>query len=309
MWMQFALLFFLIFGMIILLSWFVVSNNCTFDTSGAKLLPGGTYQVGATTYPIPNLPHKILGTEQKASLTRPLPKLPDAYLVRLKELATVSFQLLREAQVPFWVTGGTLFSAHVWHHFMPFDDDIDVSVLWEDRAYLWGPNFAKLAQLSGLEVIALRGSSLSMASREGGGIRLRFKNDYTPMMDIFFTKQIDSSHYAKIDSWVGDSVHANAKEVWNNDWLFPLHDVQIDGLLWTVPHQPEEMLKKQYGPRCMEAIQSPSALVKTHKWITYFSNLVGAWRVQTASAETDRSKLTNPRGYVVPVPTVVEGSQ
>lgn len=299
---------FLIFGMLILLSWFVVSNDCTFDTSGDKLLPGGTYKVGATTYPIPNLPHKILGTEQKASLTRALPKLPDAYLVRLKELGTKAFQLLREAQVPFWVTGGTLFSAQVWHHFMPFDDDIDVSVLWEDRDYLWGPNFAKLAQLSGLEVVALRGSSLSLASREGGGIRLRFPGEYTPMMDIFFTKQIDSNHYAKIDSWVGDSVHANSKEIWKKDWLFPLHDVQIDGVLWTIPHQPEEMLKKQYGPQCLESIQSPSALVKTHKWITYFTNLVGAWRIQAVSSETDRSKLLNPRGYVVPVATVRDSS-
>lgn len=303
MYLAVFFLFFLVVGMLVLLSWFVVSNDCTFDNT-VQLMPGGTYQVGSTQYTVPNLPHKVLGTEQTPSLTRGIPKLPDADLVRLKELGVTAFQLLREAQVPFWVTGGTLFSAHVWHHFMPFDDDIDVSVQWEDREYIWGPNFARLAQLTGLEVMALRGSSLSLATREGGGIRIRFRGEYTPMMDIFFTKKIDEEHYAKIDSWAGDTHNANKKEIWNADWLFPLHETAVDGMVWPVPHQPEALLKKQYGDRCLEAIQSPSPLVKTHKWVTIFTNMVGAWRKQTVSTETNRSKLLNPRGYVVPVPTV-----
>lgn len=299
----FVLLFLVIFGMIILLSWFVVSNDCTFDNN-VKLLPGKTYQVAGRTYPVPALPHKILGTTQTASLTRPIPKLPDDYLLRLKALGVQAFQLLRDAQVPFWVTGGTLFSAHVWQHFMPFDDDIDISVQWEDRAYLWSPEFAKLALLAGLETIALRGSSLALATREGGGIRLRPKGEYTPMLDIFFTQKLDEGHYGKIDAWVGDKVSVNQKEVWDRDWLFPLHETNVDGMVWPVPNQPEMMLKKQYGPKCLDSIQSPDTLVKTHKWVTYFTNIVGAWRRQTTSTENDRTKLVNPRGYVVPIPTV-----
>lgn len=302
MWLQVLFLLFLVFGMLILLSWFVVSNDCTFERED-KLLPGSDYQVAGRAYQVPTLPHKVLGSEQTASLTRPMPKLPDEYLNQLRQLGLTAFQLLRDAQVPFWVTGGTLFSAFVWQHFMPFDDDIDVSVLWEDRPYVWSPEFAKLAQLSGLEVVALRGSSLQFATREGGGIRVRFQNTYTPVMDIFFTKQTDESRFVKIDAWLGNTVTTNSKEVWQSDWLFPLQDTEIDGMLWPVPHQPEAMLKQQYGPHCLETIQSPDKLVKTHLWITYFTNLIGAWRVQAVSAESDPALLTNPRTRLTPSPS------
>jgi hypothetical protein len=219
--------------------------------------------------------------------------LPADFLLRLRELAQRAFQLLRTANVKFWVTGGTLFSAHVWKHFMPFDDDIDVSVLWEDRDYVWGSNFAKLAKLQGLETIRLRGANLNVATREGGGIRIRFRNEYTPMMDIFFTKQVDETHYAKIDSWFHDQLKKNSREVWHRDWLFPLRDVELDNLLWSVPNQPEMMLKQQYGEKCLESIQSPDVLQKTHKWITYISNIVGAWQPCEISEETDPEKLRN----------------
>lgn len=300
MWGQLLFFFFVLLCLLIVLSWFVVACDGTFDNTCDKILPGQTYQANGRTYQVPNLPHKMLGTEQKATLDRPIPKLPDEYLARLRTLGSTAFQLLRQAQVPFWVTGGTLFSAHVWHHFMPFDDDIDLSVLWEDRPYIWSPEFAKLASLSGLEVVTLRGSSLSLATREGGGVRLRLKGHYTPMLDIFFTQKIDETHYAKIDSWTGNTAHPNSKEIWNDDWLFPLRDVDVDGILWSVPHQPEFMLKKQYGPHCMESIQSPDPLVKTHVWVTYFTNYVGAWRIQPLSTKTHIDQLINPRGYVVP---------
>lgn len=290
-WVCFGLL---ILGLFILLSWFVVANDYTFD-GPCRLQPGGTYEVAGRTYRVPNLPHKVLGTEQKALLNRPLPKLPDSYLEQLRQLAQSAFQLFRTAQVPFWVTGGTLFSAHVWQHFMPFDDDIDVSVFWEDRAYVWSAEFAQLASLAGLEVILLRGASLNLATREGGAVRLRLKQTYTPMLDIFFTQRQSDGRYAKIDSWWGDQANPNKKEVWAPEWLLPLRDEEIDGFLWSLPQSPEALLKQQYGPNCLETIQSPNPLTKTHVWVTYFTNLVGAWRQVRPSPETDVSKLTNPR--------------
>lgn len=289
-------LFFLIFGMIILMSWFVVANDCTFDCN-AKLYPGKEYTVNGKTYKVPDLPHKLLGTEQKASRDRPIPKLPDQYLKDLKQLAEKSFQLFRDANVPFWVTGGTLFSAYVWKHFMPFDDDIDVSVPWEDREYVWGQNFAKMASLAGLEAISLRGSSLTLATREGSGIRLRMKNTYVPVLDIFFTKRIDQK-YCKIDSWMGDTAYPNKREIWEPDWLYPLQKVELDGLVWSLPNQPEKLLRQQYGPNCLDSIQSPDPLVKTHFWVTYFTNYVGAWKVQPISDETNVETLKNPRVLV-----------
>lgn len=281
------------------MSWFVVANDCTFDCD-AKLLPGKEYVSNGKTYKVPDLPHKIYGTEQRAIKDRPIPKLPDSYLSKLRDLAVRSFQLFRDANVPFWVTGGTLISAHLWQHFMPYDDDIDVSVLWKDREYVWGPEFAKMAQLAGLESVSLRGSSLTLATREGGGIRLRPIGQYVPVLDIFFTKDIpfhdtQEGKLAKIDSWMGDTVNPNKREVWDYDWVFPLRDVVIDDMLWSLPNNPEAMMIKQYGPKCMEWIQSPDPLVKTHYWVTYFTNYVGAWKLRPISNETNVEKLKNSR--------------
>lgn len=295
MWVALLFFFIIVIALIIILSWFVTSCNCTFDDSAGKILPGGQYKVGDKTYTVPNLPHKILGSEQKPSMERSIPKLPDSYLADLRTLVVAGFQTLRDAKVPFWVTGGTLFSAHVWKHLMPFDDDADVSVMWEDREYLWSPEFARVADQHGLEVTLLRGSTLSMVSREGAAVRLRRKNTTIPIMDIFFTKQIDQGHYAKINSWSAGRVVPNKNETWDTDWLLPLKDEDIDGMLWSLPNQPEKLLKKQYGEKCLETIQSPDRLVKTHKWISLFTNVMQMWKVIHPSAETDSAKLVNPR--------------
>lgn len=295
MWAAVLFFFIIIIAMIIILSWFVTACNCTFDDNAPKILPGGTYKVGDKTYQVPNLPHKILGSEQKPTMTRSIPKLPDPYLADLRSLVTDAFQLLRDARVPFWVTGGTLFSANVWKHLMPFDDDADISVMWEDREYLWSHEFARLADQHGLEVTLLRGSTLTMATREGAAVRLRRKGATIPIMDVFFTKKIDDDHYAKINSWSGGSLSPNKNETWDVDWLLPLRDVDVDGMLWSLPNQPEKLLKKQYGEKCLDSIQSPDRLIKTHKWISLFTNTIGMWKVITPAKETDAAKLVNPR--------------
>ena len=182
---SFIFFFFLLICFGVLISWCVVSNDCTFDD---KLLPGQKYSVGDRQYTVPKLPHKIWGSKQTATMDRPLPRLPEKVLTDLRSLIVDGFQTLRAANVPFWCTGGTLFSAVLWKHLMPFDDDVDVSVLWDDRAYLWSPEFAAIADLNGLEIITFRGASLSFATREGAAIRLRKKKTIFPVMDIFFTK-------------------------------------------------------------------------------------------------------------------------
>lgn len=295
MWVAVLFFFIIIFLVIVMLSWFVTSCDGTFDKTSGKILPGGTYKVGEKTYQVPNLPHKILGSEQKLSMTRSIPKLPDQYLIDLKSLVTDAFQTLRDAKVPFWVTGGTLFSAHVWKHLMPFDDDADVSVLWEDREYLWSREFASMAAQKGLEITILRGSTLQFASREGAAVRLRRKNTQIPLMDIFFTKKMDENHYAKINSWSGNTLSPNKNETWDSDWLMPLKDVEIDGMLWSLPNQPEKLLKKQYGDKCLDSIQSPDKLIKTHKWVSLFTNVINMWRIVVPSKETDPAKIVNPR--------------
>ena len=38
------------------------------------------------------------------------------------------------------------------------------------------------------------------------------------------------------------TLYPNKSETWDTDWLLPLHDVDVDGMLWSLPNQPEQML-------------------------------------------------------------------
>lgn len=267
--------FILTLALAIFIAWVVVSKS----TFKSHVKPGETYKVGDRTYTVPNLPHKTYGTNEEPSLDKPVPMLDEKFLIELRQLIIDTFDVLREECVPFWVTGGTLISALLWKSLMPYDDDADISVRWEDRAFVWSKEFHRALRKRGLEVFFLRGSSLKFATREGSVVRVRRQGSWTPTLDIFVTKELAEGKWAKINSWNGDTVHHEPKEVWEPGWLFPLREVEVDGMMWPVANQGEKCLDKQYGSNWNKFIQSPKELTATHQFIFGLSNTFGAWRV------------------------------
>jgi hypothetical protein len=258
--------------------------------------PGGSYIVDGRHYNVPLLPHKRYGSPQEARLDRPVPMLAKATLKDLRALIVDTTTTLKEAGVDYWATGGTLISAVLWHQLMSYDDDADFGVSWKDREYLWSPEFATLLDQHGLETFYLKGASLrvvnSIFQKEGCSLRIRRKGTIYPTADIFFVKERPDGSWAKVNTWNGDKVTYNTPEIWPSaDWLFPLQEVAVDGMTWSIARRPELMLDQQYGPEWNQFINSPCPFTNSHRWIFWISNRLGLWRRGKLSSETDLTKL------------------
>ena len=264
-----------------------------------QIKPGGQYELDGKVYKIPDLPHMVYGTDQTPTKDRPVPMLSKDAIRDLRNVINDTFQTLEDANVEFWATGGTLISAVLWKTLMCYDDDCDIAVNWEDREYLWSPEFAKLLDSRGLETFYLKGASLNFATREMAAVRVRRKNTFAPTVDIFFVKDRGDGTCGRVVTWSGEKLTYDNKEIWESkDWLFPIQKVNIDGRDWPIGNQPDKMLDKQYGKGWNEYIKSPNPLTNSHKWAFWISNTFKAWKIGSISKENDHTKLVNPRRYV-----------
>jgi hypothetical protein len=280
--------------------------HMSYHTFPDRVLPGASYQVGPHTMQVPLLPHKRYKSKEEARLDRPVPKLPDETLLAIHELGKGIHDTLGEVEVPHWMTGGSLIGLLLWNSTMVYDDDIDMAVNWDYRAYLWSPAFAtKLAERD-LEAFYLRGSSLKWATREGAAVRVRKRGTVVPTCDIFFVKEVGDGTWAKVNSWSEwNRVVYEPKETWQPGWLFPLRHVHAQGVDWPVGHDAESMLTAQYGPAWSQQILSPSPLTASHRWAFTFTNWVSAWRVGKPEPDSTvptekRAHFENPLGNEIP---------
>jgi hypothetical protein len=261
--------------------WWVYGS---YDTFPNRLTPGQEYTVGGRNYKVPNLPSTVYQTNLKPSINRSIPMLSRKSLIDLRKLIIDTFATLDDMDVKWWVTGGSLISAVLWKHLMPFDDDADVSILFREKDKLWQPKFFEKLNERGLECFILRGVKRSTAlTHEGAALRTRRKGTTFPVVDIFFLDWDEKQErWAHVMSWINDKPKFDTKnEVWKEDWLFPLQRVVIDDMEWNIPAKPELMLDKHYGPEWKTVIKSPQPLIRSHTWVFKFTNLVSAWKVLT----------------------------
>jgi hypothetical protein len=140
--------------------------------------------------------------------------------------------------------------------FIPWDDDLDVHTCATNREYLLSETFAKDVDEIGLEAIYLRGlSSLDWATKEGAAVRLRFKNTYTPTIDVFF--EVDTGEdMVKIDSWKNRTDYQlSTKEIFKKSDLYPLKWTTVDDIELFMPNNPKAMLEQQYGPSALTTMK------------------------------------------------------
>ena len=267
----------------------------SYDTFPNNLKPGEEYEIDGRKYRVPNLPHKRYKSNGKSDINSDVPMLDKNMLSDLRSLIDCTFSTLRESETEFWVTGGTLISAILWKHLMCYDDDCDIAVNWKDREYIWGEKFTTLLHLNGLETFFLRGATLNTATREGSCVRVRKKGTIVPTLDIFFVKERDDGKFAKVNTWSGNTITYNEpSELWDSaEWIYPLHEENIDGMIWPIANRGEDMLDRQYTPEWRHEIQSPDPMTKSHSFAFGITNFFGAWRIGKPSSEEDRTKLIN----------------
>lgn len=254
----------IIFLLVNLAVWYSVQHE-NFDR---VINPGETYKIADKTYTVPDLP--LVG---KAYL------LKNTYLQNQRDLLINIAKMMKENNLEYWISGGTLLGFIRHKTFIPWDDDIDIHTHWSNREFLFSDEFIDLVDKYNMEIIILFNSNLKSASKEGAAIRLRFKNTIMPVCDVFFVKAMDDTNtkYAKVDSWSNDDIVFSTKEIWQKDYLFPTQLSVIDDMELRVPNNPIETLHCQYGKNALTKMYARSP------WISHmypYKVLSWVWHVK-----------------------------
>lgn len=257
------------------LTWYQTNTNM-FKGSVRR---GESYQMGDRMYRMPDLP--IVDSSGRSM--EALPLIDPEYNSLLRILLQRVNSVLKHRHIEHFVSGGTLLGMVRHGSFLGFDDDADFHLTnWNDRYYAWSQDFVDDCDTVDVEVFHLRWGSLEYAPKFGNatGIRCRLKGFKSPTLDIFFEKEIFPGTMAKIESWSGDDVEVNHREIWSKSDVLPIQWKIIDGMDIPIPANPEALLKTQYGNDCLDVIRF-DGIFWSHAF--FFKILTPIWKIRTPS--------------------------
>jgi hypothetical protein len=258
-------LFFLLSSVTI--SWIILSHSIY---TRELLKPGEPYKLSGKDYILANIP--IEGNAYKVK---------DEVAESLRSLLVKTGKFLDLVGVEWWITGGTLLG--VERHavvLMPWDDDMDIAVKFENREYIFSDEFAAEALKHNLDMFTLVTNTSKSADRHGGVVRVQhFGGDESnrfESLDIFVWKETagDNNKVCKLNGWRRDgSVIENTNETFNKSDLFPIRRITCDGVEVCVPQHPRALLEKQYSTSVFDSIR-PRPLLISHAFPIRFLNLL-----------------------------------
>jgi hypothetical protein len=200
---------------------------------------GTRYAVGAVTHVIPDL---RLPARRPRLIRQPV-------LERMARLLHYADAVLVEHDVPYWISCGTLLGALRHQGFIPWDDDIDVQVRFEDRQRLLAlaPRFRR----DGFVLLDA-----------GGGYKLACDNFWRfPYIDIAMVDHADGRFKLCYPLTVdGRSTFKKALQ-WPNECLpaghvFPLARVPFEGFTVAAPGRTLDAVRLMYGEQSLTDVPS-----------------------------------------------------
>lgn len=202
---------------------------------------GLEYNVGKRIYKIPNMP--VSGVAKM---------LDEEFLLLLRRLYQKTSKTLEELNIEAWMSGGTLMGFMKHKTFMPWDDDIDCHTDINNKDKFFDMNIINKFKEDGMELLFMLGMTPEYTFYKGG-VRVKLKEYDNPVMDIFFVKKVGDK-IRKIENWNKDVLTFNEKEIWPIEQIYPIRKEVIDDMNVKIPRDPENVLKKQYGPKVMDEI-------------------------------------------------------
>lgn len=212
----------------------VLKTETSKNRSAIIVKPGVRYSVGNKKYRVPNLPVK-----GHAYI------LDESFITRMRELYIRIVRVFKEANMKFWVSGGTLLGFIRHKTFLPWDDDVDIHTDSNNKAFLHSEAFRNLLNKHGLDSLFMVGSDETFSYYKGG-VRIKMLEHLNPVMDIFFVQE-EQGRMIKIENWMNETVTFNNKENWDKSDIYPLKQETIDGLPIRLPSNPHNVLVAQYG--------------------------------------------------------------
>jgi len=140
-------------------------------------------------------------------------------------------EVLDKADVPFWIDFGTFLGFYRQKDFLKGDPDIDIGVKREDQDKV-------VAVASKLEKVGKVIARVDMAEKHYlAGYEIK-RDDFK--IDIAFYFKCGDNYLWPISQW--PKVMVFSKEYFNN-----LEEIEIKGLKFKIPHNPEKCLELHYG--------------------------------------------------------------
>ena len=187
------------------------------------------------SYEIDNIKHEFQ-SENKLDII-----IDNKQFIDLKKLLKLWIIFAKEYDIEWWCCAGTLLGAIRHNGFIPWDNDIDIGIMYKD--------YHKLKNIS---------SYISIRSAFIGSRVFLNSNSYFPFIDIFI---FDNDYkYNKVKCcapiinntklWiVGNSIFP--KETAIKNMIFPLKNHIFEDMTIPIPNKSEEYLKQIYGNNCL----------------------------------------------------------
>lgn len=249
--------------------WVVVQEK----TYCRSVLPGKRYNVRNRQYTLTHVPLK------DRPLDKPVRILSEDHLDNMRHLYIDVSRLLDDLGIEWFTACGTLLGFTMEGTFLPYDDDVDLNVLWKHRHRCWSQQFTDCAWAMGLERIHLPFlSSFRRANVHGSVVRLRRRGSISPVLDIFFIKPIRDEDpfgdWGTVVGWKKGTVcDFKSSKTWPYKVLFPLKRTVVDGMDVVLPNDPDRKLRMQYGER-YDQFHYPRNVLFAHEFAYLFTRYI-----------------------------------
>ena len=240
MWLVFVGLFLLALSLTLILGILIQSSTPNFRNE--VYYPGDQYFIYDRAHVLP-----VLGDPKQ-----PFRILNEPYLNEQLLLLGAATRCLRGVEVPVWLAGTTLLGAVRHGTVVPWSTDNFVHAKIESLSQLMGAKFKRLLQENHLTFTV---ETHGYGSSQMACGHIKFEGHRRPTLRIFFV-MADEEEVRKIDGWTEINKDADFElsevETWSPSTIFPLKHMVMDDIKVSIPHRPELVLKRQFGPHVLK---------------------------------------------------------
>lgn len=161
--------------------------------------------------------------------------------IHLKIIFKKFIEIMNEKNITWWCVDGTLLGAVRHKGFIPWDDDIDVGILYKD--------YNKLIKLTKVD---LGNFEINKAAI---GFRINMKGIQYPFIDIWVNDYDDNNNIkycTPILNNIKTFYFASPNVYYSDNELFPLKMVKFENLTVYIPNKSEDILHREYGKTCLK---------------------------------------------------------